>query len=448
MMKAFATRHIIGERYDSMGEFVNVLRNRDYSPYYKRYVDDHKDYVYCDQMRAQTGIGDSRVDAGESLDMAAHGTDMFDGIMAESALQSFAIESDDLELDVKRPVNSIVGSSPNVGRFIAGQPNCMRRRVKRDYSVRRNVRIIYTLDAPQFIRVEKRVEYGLMLINALKVLQANGYSIEFSIGYACGNPGQGLTYLLEIPMKTFNTVFDVRKMIWPVAGASGLFHIGRNWQQKLPVGAFMYRLGVSAWNDKEQRKVMKRFFERENTVWMNMDIIASLVSASNGVDADGNIMENDDDGIADMSDSDAREGLRRMVDFIIDEKEIDVNHEDDGDGDLMLVNRYQQPCSDADMDVDDIWKGVELANADPVKRRRNRPLDEKTRILITGMVDRIDSNAVDAGNLNPTAVDDGNVVKVSWWTLRMNSFRNWWRHLFGDVGNAFDGNHHPQITAG
>lgn len=440
-MKAFATKHIIGERYDSMGEFIRVLNNRDYSPYYKDYVSSKdKNFTYCDQLLAQTGIGSTRISADKSLEIALNGTDMFDDIMRANAVSSFLVESDDLELDVKRPVNSIIGSSPNVGRFLAGQPDCMRRRVKRDYSVRRNVRIIYTLDAPQFIKVENRVVYGLILINALKVLQANGYSIEFSIGYACGNPGQGLTYLLEIPMKKFNTVLDTRKMIWPVAGASGLFHIGRNWEQKLPVGVYLYRLGVSAWNDKQQRSVMKRFFKRENTVWLNMDIIASLVSANTGsVDSDGNITAHDND---DNTSIDMKEGLRKVVDFIINEKEIDVDPKDNGDGDLMLVNRYQQQYSDVNRVVgsddsagtDDIWNGIKLINADI--KRKSKPLSADTRIIIT---DTTSNDVVNANNIaDMDTTGTVSTVRVPWFTIRFNSFRHWWHNLFTQAGDAFE----------
>lgn len=441
-MKAFATKHIIGERYDSMGEFIRVLNNRDYSPYYKDYVSSKdKNFTYCDQLLAQTGIGSARISADKSLEIALNGTDMFDDIMRANSVSSFLVESDDLELDVKRPVNSIIGSSPNVGRFLAGQPDCMRRRIKRDYSVRRNVRIIYTLDAPQFIKVENRVVYGLILINALKVLQANGYSIEFSIGYACGNPGQGLTYLLEIPMKKFNTVLDTRKMIWPVAGASGLFHIGRNWEQKLPVGVYLYRLGVSAWNDKQQRNVMRRFFTSENTVWLNMDIIASLVSAdTDTVDSDGNITANGND---DSTSIDMKEGLRKVVDFIINEKEIDVDPKDNGDGDLLLVNRCQQAYSDVSgatdgAGIDDIWDGVKLENADittATAKRKSKPLSADTRIIITDTTSNANANH-DVSTIDNN--DNNNVVKVSWFTIRFNSFRHWWHNLFTQAGDAFE----------
>ncbi len=418
-MKAFATRRIIAEQYDSIGELIDMLKVRDYSKYYVNAVNKHKvsnKFHYCDDVLARVGIGTDNVDCDESLDFALNGTDMFDDLIRNNDASSFEIESDDMELDVKRPMNSIVGSSPNVGRFIAGQPNCMRRRVHRDYSVRRNVRIIYTLDAPYFITTEQRVNCGVMMLKALQTLQANGYSVEFHIGYACGNEKQHLTYFLEIPMKEYDTALNIRKMIYPVVSPACLFHIGRNWQEKMPVGIYLYRYGISAWNDPDQRSVMKRYFERENQVWLTTDIIIELTE---------NI--------------DSREGLRKLVDFILNEKEIDTDPDDTSQDDVLIVNRYQEAISGGD----GAWSGLEIGKDDGNGMVKDKPINQKTRnIIITGMLDNLTEDKLK--NL-PVAsnADSDNTVKVSWWTLRMNSIRNWWRNLFGDAGDAFNDSRKP-----
>ena len=116
-MKAFATRRIIAEQYDSIGELIDMLKVRDYSKYYVNAVNKHKvsnKFHYCDDFLARVGLGVDNVDCDESLDFALNGTDMFDDLIRDNDASSFEIESDDMELDVKRPVNSIVGSSPNV----------------------------------------------------------------------------------------------------------------------------------------------------------------------------------------------------------------------------------------------------------------------------------------------------------------------------------------------
>lgn len=423
-MKAIATPHIIAEQYDSMGELINVLKHRDYSPYYKKAINARKvrkDFVYCDQMELKTAVG-AVVDINDSLDMAMHGTDMFDDLIRKSAVTGFNIESDEKELDVKRPVNSMVGASPNVGRFIAGRPNAMRRRAKRDYSVKRNVSIIYTLDNPHFVSTETRLNCGLMIINALKALQSNGYSVEFSIGYACGNPQQGLTYLLEVPIKKYGNILDVRRIVFPIAGRASLFHIGRNWQQKMPLGIYLYRYGVSAWTDETQRVYMSRYFQKQNQVWLNTDIMTSIGA-------------------------DKKEGLGALVDYIINEKEIKTNprNDNDDDNDSIIVNRYQFTDSNNDgSDYNDVWNGIELKDGD--KPDSNRPLTEKTAdVMITGFNNltpadiHINSNAVATTNDGSKggAVHSNKTVKISWWTLRLNSIKKWWSKLFSDVNNAF-----------
>lgn len=416
-MKAFATRHIIAEQYDSMGELIRALKSRDYSPYYKHAVDKgkvEKNFAYADQMEMKTGVG-GFVSVNESLDMALHGTDIFDDLIANNAVSGFQLESDDrMELDIKRPVNSMVGSSPNVGRFIAGRPDSMRKRVKRDYSVRRNISIIYTLDTPHFVSVETRLNCGLMMINALKALQSNGYSIEFSIGYACGNPEQGLTYFLEIPMKSYGTLLDVRKIIFPIAGLASLFHIGRNWQEKMPVGLYLYRFGMSAWNDETQRGYMQRYFRKKNQVWLNTDIMTTLGA-------------------------DKKEGMGKLVDFILNEKEIDADpRDDDYDGsDDIIVNRYQSTNADsADIDYNKVWEGLQLR--DEKHPDSDKPLTQRTKnVAIAGIVDNMTTKDVIKNNNQLTRLNGKEIIKVSWWTLRMNSIRNWWHSLFTDARGAF-----------
>lgn len=69
-MKAFATRRIIAEQYDSIGELIDMLKVRDYSKYYVNAVNKHKvsnKFHYCDDVLARVGLGTDNVDCDESL---------------------------------------------------------------------------------------------------------------------------------------------------------------------------------------------------------------------------------------------------------------------------------------------------------------------------------------------------------------------------------------------
>ena len=161
---------------------------------------------------------------------------------------------------------------------------------------------------------------------------------------------------------------------------------------------------------------MKRYFERENQVWLTTDIIIELTE---------NI--------------DSREGLRKLVDFILNEKEIDTDPDDTSQDDVLIVNRYQEAISGGD----GAWSGLEIGEDDGNGMVKDKPINQKTQnIIITGMLDNLTDENIRNLPAASTAASD-NTVKVSWWTLRMNSIRNWWRNLFGDAGDAFNDSRKP-----
>lgn len=254
--------NIYGERFASIDEMVRICNERqlndvyssDYSVFDTREVKDGKHYTH-----------------EESMKDLAYGTDMFNEEFAKISRET------KLNLDrylatkpIARNKRDFVGNSVSVGRVLAGQPNAFNRRVKTNQKVK-TVNIYYSISCPWFYEAEERIKGGCTLMAITEALEKLGYQVAITLLPFFAFDDSSPTFLSEVALKDYKTRFNAKKIQFPLASKSVLFHLGCWWLHRSPevTKNLGWCEGRAVDNDRSRLNDAKKYVKKHGGVFLS-----------------------------------------------------------------------------------------------------------------------------------------------------------------------------------
>ena len=139
----------------------------------------------------------------------------------------------ELFLDTKsKPLSSVVGSSPNVPKYLMGLPHSMDDRTREIQKVK-TVDIIYFPQGPWHVAREDFVKAGISMLSAIQLLENSGVSISLSCSMYSGYAREEAV-LGTVQLKDYKDRLDLKKLCFPIAHPSMLRRIGFRFLETVP----------------------------------------------------------------------------------------------------------------------------------------------------------------------------------------------------------------------
>ena len=267
--------NIIGEQYESFDEFYRVNEAR---PFNKHYSSDRS----CGPGSKRDVKDGVEYDWDETKHDIKLGSDLFDEdfkkVMAEVEAEMPSAWKKGMRA---RSEKSVVGQSVSIGRALVNNPRAFNRRVPQRLK-QKTVSFFFSISCPWYTKTKERLKAGCILMAICQHMERIGYQTQiyyapdFSSGKESGNrdpkyPSQVAMMLL----KDFKTRFNLKKMQFPLASESALFHVGCWWNHRFPGTTFDwgYGEGYAVDNDSARLKDAKEFARRHDSIYLSIPMM-------------------------------------------------------------------------------------------------------------------------------------------------------------------------------
>ena len=262
---------IVGERYRSFDEFYRVNGGRRLNQLYSQKGDGVAESLF----EAAPGEMFSPEDTRNAV---LYGSDLFEDQFKEATFRAHKLMREKYEwLDEPSFAADTHGQNVIVERFMVNHPKAFHRRNETQRR-RRSVNIIYDAMCPASTPVEKRIEAGCSVLASAEALETIGYEVALSFALAkySGNKSKGdPTLLLEIAMKKYGEPLSSRRLEFPFASKTMLFHVGSWWAHRFPRTPVHYGdgEGYPLSYDKARIAQLKDYAKKRHGVYLSEDII-------------------------------------------------------------------------------------------------------------------------------------------------------------------------------
>ena len=267
--------NIIGEQYESFDEFYRVNEARPFNPHY---ASDRR----CGPGSLRDVKDDKQYDWGETKHDMKFGSDLFD----EEFKKAMKEVENEMPTAWKkglraRSEKSVVGQSVSVGRALVNNPRAFNRRVPQRLK-QKTVSFFFSISCPWFTKTADRLKSGCILMAICQHMERMGYqtriyySPDFSSGQQSGHDDpQYPSQVAMMLLKDFKTRFNLKKMQFPLASESALFHVGCWWTHRFPGTTFDWGdgEGYAVDNDSRRLKNAKEFARRHDSIYLSIPMI-------------------------------------------------------------------------------------------------------------------------------------------------------------------------------
>jgi hypothetical protein len=269
-METIKFNRISGERYSTFDEVFEVMDKRDVS---KEWLDGDYDSECRD-----SEAGNSTVTYEESKHDILYGTNRFDNEY-EKARKEVETQLMGYETPTRASYNRMdaVGSSVNVGRARTGHPLAFTHRIA-DRRPRKTVTLFFNVACPWYTESKDRVRNGCVVLAAADWLERSGYSVAINLfpDMSCGERSEGKDILtLEVPVKTYSSPLNARKLQYPLAAKATLFHLGCRWKHRFPETYYQSCEGTAA-DKKGRTEEVKAYCDSRGGVFLSNSMLCDM----------------------------------------------------------------------------------------------------------------------------------------------------------------------------
>ncbi len=144
----------------------------------------------------------------------------------------------------KMNINCVAGGRPDIGRFLAGMPDCMTRRVIQEGMKRPMIDIVINACYSGGIDGEIIMNYGAAIAVVIDELESNGYSVGLYVGAANDHTNRDESFGALIEVKKAGEIMDMERLVFFAAHPSFLrrFMFGY-WETKYEERGFQWGYG-------------------------------------------------------------------------------------------------------------------------------------------------------------------------------------------------------------
>lgn len=262
--------NIVGERYETFDELFKVNESRPFNDAYERGGGDRS---AKDRRSVTDG---TRYSWDESKKDIMFGSNLFDDRFAE------------IKRDVDKEVRSYLtehigsrvrfdvhGQSVNVGRALMGHPEAFNHRLPRRLK-QKTVHFLYNCTCAWHTSTEDRLRAGIIMMCVAETMEKMGYqtAITFTPFFSYERRSEPST-VCEVQIKDFKTRFNARKLQFPLASESVLFHVGCWWNHRSPETTYDYGSGegVCVDYDSERKEQAKAYALRKSAIYLSTPLI-------------------------------------------------------------------------------------------------------------------------------------------------------------------------------
>ena len=268
--------NIVSEQYDSIAEFYRVNEARGLNEAYK----DRGDYSAA---RRQDVTDSLDYDWEQSKHDMMLGSDVFD--------EEFKKALDDISKQVPKSWSSstrnrlsmdVVGQSVSVERAMSNHPKAFNRR-KPVRIKQKTVSFLFSISCPWSTPTRDRLRAGVILMVICERLEEMGYQtrIMYAPDFSYGDGGSrwdtkdNPTMCALMTLKDFKTRFNLKKMQFPLASRSALFHVGCWWNHRTPLQKNCWGdgEGYSVDNNDGRREKAIEFAHRQGGIYLSVPMI-------------------------------------------------------------------------------------------------------------------------------------------------------------------------------
>ena len=266
--------NIVGERYESIDEFYRVNEAR---PRNEHYRDD--DYAAGEPHSVNDGLSYSW---NQTRDDMRLGSDVFD--------EEFRKCLEEVEKEIPREWKrgqrnrakpDVVGQSVMVERALMNHPRAFARK-KPVRLKQKTVSFFFSISCPWFTSVHDRLKSGCILMAICEHLERQGYQtrILYSPDFSSGRTGYAddpkwPSMLVQFCLKDFKTRFNLKKMQFPLASKSALFHVGCYWNHRTPLQTACWGSGegYAVDNDDKRLSNAREYARRQDSIYLSVPTI-------------------------------------------------------------------------------------------------------------------------------------------------------------------------------
>lgn len=269
--------NIVGERYSSIDEFYRINEARPLNEHYDSDYDCGKDST-------------RKVKKGKSYTWDETRRDMLNG--SDLFSEDFAKAYEEIERQVPKEWagserrgmrKDVVGQSISVERALAGHPKTFNRRIPLRLK-QKTVSFFFSISCPHYTSTENRLKSGVMLMVICQHLERSGYQtrILYSPDFSAGKTGGASdpktpSQIVQFTLKDFKTRFNLKKMQFPLASESALFHVGCWWNHRFPGTTFNwgYGEGYAVDNDVERLANAEEYARRQKAIYLSIPMVVN-----------------------------------------------------------------------------------------------------------------------------------------------------------------------------
>lgn len=134
------------------------------------------------------------------------------GIDCEAKLLKAALDMRHKDV-TSRPVvkNDVRGSRVSVGRFLAGQPNCMKRKIKVE-NEKPVIKIICDISHPSHVNTKEVARVGAIILNTIYTLEGRGVRVELYCGSTSDSMGGEERSFRYVKVKDSGSPLNLKKV--------------------------------------------------------------------------------------------------------------------------------------------------------------------------------------------------------------------------------------------
>lgn len=276
MSKKIKTSGMYYERWNSMIEFVNIVRHRDLSP---NWIGKNCGVVMDGAHRSchgdlLTGTDDivrpmkfyARPDGckysyEETIDYCINGTDMFNDMIGRN---KYKIPFSMAVAPRKQKNNNIAGQQVNVPRYLNNTPANMLMSRKQN-KPKQAINIVFDTDCNWTTPVINRVQCGVNVLKAVQALTIAGYDVQLDVMPFCSySKTTRKLYMTTIRLKDYGENVNMNRLAYPIAAVASQFHLGVDWIQRIPDSPYMLAAGWPVYPNEKRYDEIKDYFKNKH----------------------------------------------------------------------------------------------------------------------------------------------------------------------------------------
>lgn len=131
-----------------------------------------------------------------------------------------------------KPIADVVGSYPDVPKYLMGLPQSMNDRTREVQKVK-TIDIIYAPQGPWYIDSRTFIQGGIAVLSAIQILENTGISISLSCTMYTGYENEEAV-IGTVQLKDYKDRLDLKKLCFPIAHPSMLRRIGFRFLETVP----------------------------------------------------------------------------------------------------------------------------------------------------------------------------------------------------------------------